>query len=325
MSRARGTPFAVGLGVVSAAFFAVTFVLNRAMAVAQGHPAWTASLRFLLMVPLLAVLLAARRQGPALVRAWRAAPMAWVTWGTVGFVVFYVPLVVAAAWVPAWVVAGTWPLTILAGVLLAPLLYTDARRRIPGRALASSLGIVAGVAVLQAAHAGASSPRVALAGAALVAVAAVAYPLGNRGAMLAMERAGLAVDPLVRVTAMTLGSLPAWLAVAAYGRAAAGWPPAEQVMQAGVVALCSGVVATTLFFAATDRVGASPAGLAAVEATQAAEVPFALALEVALLGAPWPGPAGLLGLGVIVAGLLVHARLASSAPSAADAPRPATE
>lgn len=72
-------------------------------------------------------------------------------------------------------------------------------------------------------------------------------------------------------------------------------------------------VATWLFFAATDAVRSDPVALAGVEAAQAAEVPFALFLEMALLGAAAPGPLGLLGLAVIVAGIIAFARMTSGA------------
>jgi drug/metabolite transporter (DMT)-like permease len=278
---------AIGLGVAASAFFAVTFVLNRRMADAHGHWAWTASLRYLVTAPLLVALLAARRRLPALAAAWRAAPAAWVAWGTVGFTVFYAAISLAGALAPAWVVAGSWSVTVVAGVLLAPLLYDDHRRIVPSRALLAGAVVVAGVLLVQARQASRADARTAAAGLGLVLIAAFAYPLGNRKMMLALERSGAAdVDPFVRVAAMTAGSLPAWLLVAALGWARAGWPPASQVAQASIVGLSSGIVATALFFAATDRVRTDPLALAAVEATQAAEVPFALGLEVLLLGAP---------------------------------------
>jgi drug/metabolite transporter (DMT)-like permease len=151
--------------------------------------------------------------------------------------------------------------------------------------------------------------RIAATGLLLVLVSAFAYPLGNRQMMLALERTGRSFDPLVRLTGMTLGSLPAWLLVSAIGYASAGWPPAGQVAQAGVVALSSGIVATALFFGATDLVRRDPVALAAVEATQAAEVPFTLLLEAAVLGARWPTPAGAAGLAVIVLGIVWYARM----------------
>ena len=53
----------------------------------------------------------------------KAQPIAWLLWSFVGFVLFYAPLTYAAAFGPGWLVSGTWQFTIVAGVLLAPLLF----------------------------------------------------------------------------------------------------------------------------------------------------------------------------------------------------------
>ncbi|HEX5581406.1 MAG TPA: multidrug resistance efflux transporter family protein [Gemmatimonadaceae bacterium] len=324
------------LSVAASAFFSVTFVLNRSMALADGHWAWSSSLRFYLMLPFLAVLLTARRQWGALGHALRAAPRAWLVWGTVGFTVFYAALTAASEFAPGWLVAGLFELTIVAGLLLSPVIYTDHRRRIPRGALVASIVIVLGVLLLQLQHARTADGRSTALGLLLVLVAAFTYPLGNRKMMLALEGhdeiphpdtatpadvspAGVVpdvttpetggIDTFVRLTGMTLGSLPAWLLVSMYGYAQAGPPAAGQVVQAGVVALSSGIVATWLFFAATDMVRRDPVALAGVEAVQAAEVAFALVLEVLILGTALPGALGLVGLAVIVAGIVAYARL----------------
>jgi hypothetical protein len=111
---------------------------------------------------------------------------------------------------------------------------------------------------------------------------------------------------------MTLGSIPAWLLVSLYGWTRVGPPPAGQVAQAGIVALSSGIIATWLFFAATDMVRRDPVALAGVEAAQAGEAVFALVLEMLILGAAMPGPLGLVGLAVIVAGMVAYARLTTN-------------
>jgi drug/metabolite transporter (DMT)-like permease len=324
------------LSIAAAAFFSVTFVLNRSMALADGHWAWSSSLRFYLTLPFLAVVLTVRGQWGALRDALRAAPRAWLVWGTVGFVVFYAPLTAASNLAPAWLVAGIWEFAIVAGLLLSPFIYTDHRRRIPRRALVASSIIVAGVLLLQLQNVRTADWRTAALGLALVLVAAFAYPLGNRKMMLALEAhdelphpegatladlspAGVVpditipatggVDTFMRVTGMTLGSIPAWILVSLYGWARVGLPPAGQVMQAGIVALSSGIIATWLFFAATDMVRRDPVALAGVEAAQGTEVVFALVLEMLILGTAMPGPLGLVGLAVIVAGMVAYARL----------------
>jgi hypothetical protein len=195
------------------------------------------------------------------------------------------------------------------------------------------------VLLLQLQYARTADWRTAGLGLLLVLVAAFAYPLGNRKMMLALEGhdelphpngaapadvspAGVVpevaaatigrVDTFVRLTGMTLGSIPAWLLVSLYGWARVGPPPVGQVMQAGIVALSSGVIATWLFFAATDMVRRDPVALAGVEAAQAGEVVFALVLEILILGAAMPGPLGLVGLAVIIAGMVAYARLTTS-------------
>ncbi len=47
----------VTLGIIAALFFSSTFVLNRAMSLAGGHWAWTASLRFAYMLVFLVFIL----------------------------------------------------------------------------------------------------------------------------------------------------------------------------------------------------------------------------------------------------------------------------
>ena len=54
---------AIGVALLAALFFTFTYVLNRAMASAGGHWAWTASLRYLLTLPMLLPLM--RWQGGA--------------------------------------------------------------------------------------------------------------------------------------------------------------------------------------------------------------------------------------------------------------------
>jgi len=140
----------LALGLAASAFFSVSFVLNRQMAEADGHWTWSAALRFLMMMPVLAIVIGLRRQWARLWEMWRVSPLGWCLWGTLGCGVFYATLTAACAVSPAWVVAATWPVAIVIGILLGPLLYDDHRRRIPRRALCYSLMITVGVMLRQA-------------------------------------------------------------------------------------------------------------------------------------------------------------------------------
>lgn len=204
---------------------------------------------------------------------------------------------------PSWLLAGTWQLTILAGVVLAPLLYRDHRAVIPSKAVAGALVVLSGVTLMQAEHAGAVGADALLVGVLPVLVAACAYPAGNRKTM---EVADGALDTWQRILAMTIASLPFWLALAAIGLARAGTPATDQLVQSALVAVVGGVLATTLFFAATARVRHDPTRLAAVEATQSGEVAFAAALETLILGTALPSPVAWGGMALIVAGIAVY-------------------
>lgn len=297
----------LGLGFAAAAFFSVSFVLNRRMAEAEGHWTWSAALRFLMMMPVLAVVISIRGQWARWWGMWRVAPLGWCLWGTLGCGVFYAALTAACAVSPAWVVAATWPVAIVIGILLGPLLYDDHRRRIPRRALCFSLMITVGVLLLQAGEFGTGSLAHVLGGLVLVLVSATAHPIGNRRSMLLLERAALPSDPILRLSLLIVGSLPFWLLLCGWGLAAAGLPSAGQLGTVGVVA-ATGLVATPLFYAATDRVSRDPAALAAVEATQGGEIVFTMILEAMLIGIRPPSPLGWLGLALITGGLVLHAR-----------------
>ncbi|MGC4016803.1 MAG: multidrug resistance efflux transporter family protein [Luteolibacter sp.] len=297
---------ALGLGMVAAAFFSVSFVLSRQMAEAHGHWAWTAALRFLMMLPMLFGILVARGKWGEFRDAWSAAPLGWIGWGTVGCGLFYGPLVAACAISPAWVVAGSWPVAIVIGIVLAPFLYNDHRRHIPRRALVYSTLIVVGVMLLQVGEARSMNWRSVLWGLLLVLASATAHPIGNRMSMQLMEKRQLRPDAVIRLTALTVGSLPGWLALCVWGYFRSGWPPPEQLTGSLVVAVC-GVIATPVFYAAAQLVSRDPEALAAVEATQAAEILFTLLFEAILIGIRPPDAFGIAGLAVIISGILLHA------------------
>jgi drug/metabolite transporter (DMT)-like permease len=291
---------AMGIGLLAALLFSTSFVLNRSVQVGGGAWEWTASLRYLMTLPLLAAIVAARGGVAPVIAALRARPLAWLGWSTVGFGLFYAPLAFAVTSSPGWLLAGAWQLTILAGIVLAPLLYRDHRATIPRRAIAGAVVVLSGVALTQAEHVVAVGAHALLAGVLPVLVAACAYPAGNRKTM---EVAGGTLDTWQRILAMTIASLPFWLVLSTLGLARAGTPQTDQLAQCAIVAIVGGLLATALFFAATARVRHHPARLAAVEATQSCEVVFAAGLEVALLGIAFPSPLAWCGIALIVGGI----------------------
>ena len=314
---------AIILGICAAFFFAVTFVVNRAMDLSGGSWIWSASLRYFFMVPFLLAIVSMRGTLGVLFAEMRRNPAAWMMWSTIGFGLFYAPLTFAASYGPGWLIAGTWQITIVSGSLLAPFFYEKIqtasgmirkRGRIPLTGLAMSGVILCGVVLMQAEHAGGLSSTEMLFGVVPVIIASFAYPLGNRKMMELCEGR---LDVYARVLGMTLASLPFWFLLAAYGWAIDGLPQNGQVAQSFVVAVSSGVIATILFFKATDLVRGDMGRLAAVEATQAGEVLFAVAGEVFWLAAPVPSAMSWAGMLLVAVGMMLHSYVSHKKPKAA--------
>ncbi|HVR81258.1 MAG TPA: multidrug resistance efflux transporter family protein [Luteimonas sp.] len=298
---------AVAIALLSALFFTLTYVLNRAIANDGGHWAWTASLRYLLTLPMLLPLMPWQGGIAPVWRALRAHPWAWLRCSTIGFVLFYLLLAYAAASGPAWLVAGSFQFTVIAGMLCAPLLYRDARRRIPRAGGAVGALIIAGVLLMQFGHFDGRLDRAAWLALLCVLGAAVLYPLGNRLLLLHLERSGEPLNATQRVFGMTLASQPLWWLVAAFAWHHAGAPSATQVAFAAGVALSAGVIATILYFQATGMVRDNPVALGATEAMQAAELLFATVLGVWLLHEAWPHGVALWGALLVIVGIVAFA------------------
>jgi hypothetical protein len=280
-------------------------MFNRA-AVHGGHWAWTASLRYLFVLPLLLPLMPWQGGIAPVTKAMRAAPGAWLLWSGIGFVLFYMLLSYAAASGPSWLIAASFQTTVVAGMLCAPLLYNDARARIPRAALGVGVLIIAGVLLMQFGHARGTLDAKGWIALLCVVASAFAYPLGNRGLLLHLERKGVELNATQRVFGLTLASQPAWLALAAWAWLQVGPPSTSQLWLALGVAISAGVVATILFFQATGMVRDNATALGAAEAMQAAK-------SCSRCCWAWPSSGGLAsragvgGAALVVSGIVLFA------------------
>lgn len=311
---------AIVVGILSSMFFSATFIINRAMNLSGTSWAWTASLRFLLAIPFLFIIVALRKNGRQLLTEMIKHPFQWLLWGTVGGVGFYSLLSFAAVYGPAWLTSGTWQVTILAGALLSPLFFVTVhtekgerkiRQTIPLKSVKISLVILIGVVFMQAKEAGHISLKAFLLGFLPVVIAAFLYPLGNRKMM---ELCQGRIDTFQRTLGMALSSLPVSILFAIYGTATVGLPSKAQLSQALLLALCSGVAASLLFFLATDMAKNNMTLLAAVESTQSGTMVFTVLGEVVLLNGAFPTGISLVGMIVIMAGMVLNS-LANRKPA----------
>ena len=299
---------AIIAGVLASFFFAFTFILNRAMDLQGGSWIWSASLRYYFMVPLLVIIVLYRGNLKQLLQYMKSNPKEWFIWSIVGFGLFYAPLSFAGAFGPGWLVASTWQITIIAGILLTPLFATNSlHKKIPMKELMMSGVILLGVLLMQVEHASSLGIRETVLCVVPVIVAAFAYPLGNRKMMQVCKGE---LDVFQRVLGMTLASLPFWFLLSGYEVATGGLPSSDQVFQCFIVAISSGLIATVLFFFATDLVKDDPQKLATVEATQSGEVLFALLGELIWLSAPFPSSLSWIGMSFVVLGMILHSYVA---------------
>lgn len=299
---------AILLGTLAALFFATTFVLNRIMAVSGGGWQWTASLRFIWMLPILFIIVAIRGNLSSLLKEIKSNLVQWLLWSTIGFGLFYATLTFGANYGPSWLVASTFEFTIIAGMFIGPLIEKKGYRNgISKASLLFSIIIFIGILLMQIAEAQSTSLNTMLLGTIPVLVGAIAYPLGNRKMM---KISGNRLDAFQRTLGMTICSMPFWIALSLFGYLENGLPTDSQLLQTFLVALCSGVIATLLFFTATDLVHHDHKALAAVEATQAMEVIFTLIGEVLLLHAALPNGFSSIGIVLVVMGMILHSRSA---------------
>ncbi|WP_066384232.1 DMT family transporter [Neobacillus mesonae] len=305
------------IGIFAAFFFAFTFILNRAMDLAGGSWIWSASLRYFFMVPFLFIIVMARKNLKPLFVEMKNAPGTWLLWSFVGFGLFYAPLCFSAAYAPGWLIAATWQITIISGSLLAPLFYetimtengpSKIKGRIPLKGLAMSMIILLGIILMQVQQASQLTVMALTLGILPVVAASFAYPLGNRKMM---DVCGGRLDVFQRVLGMTLASLPFWVLLSIYGYFTVGLPSIGQTVQSSLVAISSGVIATILFFQATDLVRGNMQKLAVVEATQSMEVLFALIGELLLLNSAFPTTLSWLGVALVMGGMVLHSYISN--------------
>lgn len=303
----------VSLGILSALFFSSTFVLNRAMSLQGGHWLWSASLRYAYMFLMLSGWLVASGKTGLLKEVFAAYRRNWFFWtvaGSTGFGVFYSLLTFASTFAPGWVVATTWQSTILA----TPLVLLLFGKRVPMRGVFFTILIFAGIVLVTLEQATAASLKDTLLGILPVVAAAVAYPLGNqliwearhgRGGIIPRIESPILDSSIGRVLIMVLGSFPFWIALTLFVQPSA--PTGGQLYNTALVAVLSGVVATTLFFKAR-HLARTPFELSAVDATQSTEVIFSLLGEIAFLGGAWPGSSGWIGIALSLIGLVLYVR-----------------
>lgn len=295
-------------GIASSLFFALTFILNRQMQLNGGHWIWTASLRFVFMFPILFLMVLQKKRYKSVFFEIKNNMLNWFLWSNVGFSFFYLFLCIASSSSPSWMIASMWQLTILAGILLTPLFRNNNQRdgirhTIPKKQLFVSFLIISGVFLVQYKKGitieiwNTYLPMV------YIIIAAFSYPLGNRKMMAIAPSSMNTID---RIFGMTLCSLPFWAILMVIGLFNNILPTSDQIKQTLIVALSAGIIATVLFFKATEIVKYDVKKLAIIESTQAGEVVFTLILGMFIFNDQSPSKIAILGIVIIISGMIIN-------------------
>lgn len=304
-------PRLIFLGSLAALFFSSTFVINRALSLQGGHWIWTASLRFGFMLLMLIVILLVTKGKQALADVKDLFFKHWLFWmisGSIGFGIFYSLITFSSQYAAGWIVATTWQTTILA----TPIVIALFGRKVPRNGLIFTGIIFIGIVLVNIEHAALTSLREVLLSALPVLGAAFAYPIGNQ--LVWESRMGhhprlphiqhpILENAFARVLLMTLGSLPFWVGLLFF--VAPPPPTSDQLFSTALVALLSGVIATTLFLYAR-HLAHKPYEVSAVDSTQSLEVIFSLLGEIIFLGGVFPGWVGMTGILLTVLGLVAY-------------------
>lgn len=298
------------LGLLAAAFFSATFILNRSMSLSGGHWVWSSSLRFFYMFFLLVGLILVNRGVNYLrdvITIFIRNAKFWLIAGSIGFGIFYSLLCYAADHAPGWVVAGTWQLTVIA----TPIVLLLFKEKVPRYGIFFSFLIFIGIFLIQFYNKGSEfATRDIVYGVIPVVIAAFAYPIGNQ--LLNFAKHGnhslvshidspILNDAPTCVLLMTMGSIPFWVLLLII--VAPSPPLKNQLINTGIVAISSGIIATSIFYKARNA-SKSPYIISAVDATQSGEVIFSLAGEILLLNGMLPNLIGGIGIIIIVVGII---------------------
>jgi drug/metabolite transporter (DMT)-like permease len=295
------------LALLSTLFLSTGLIVNSLNAYHGSSWAWTASLRYLLLLPVLVVIVLLRGKLNDLFKVFKQIPQVFLAWGCIGFGGYYALLSFAITSAPGWLVTAGFMTTIVAGVLLSPLIDPDKRSSISKKGIILSLFLVFSLFLMQLdrfAHL--EDMHQFILSLVLSFVAAFLWPLGNRKLVYHLEVHQIKLDPIQRVLGMTIGSLPVQVVLAVYGYITSGAPSTLQLQSSLVAVVFSGVLGSILFYRAMQLAGKHTMLLLTVEATQVTGVLFTLLAEMVFKGTKWPGIFASMGFVIMFTALGIY-------------------
>lgn len=304
----NNSSFLLIIGLLSALFFSATFLINRAISLDGGHWYFSASLRFvytLLFLSLGFILFKGLKYFKQIIEEYLQNFRFWTIAGTIGFGFFYSLICYAADFSPAWVVATTWQMTILASLFVLAFFGQKISKKI----WFFTFIIFVGITLVNLSHFNINNLEELILGFLPVLLAAFSYPIGNQlvweeknKRKKANRDVKVLSNAFVKVFLLTLGSFPLWIVL--YFLTDTSTPNQGQFLSVALIALLSGVIATSLFLYARSHANTATK-LVLVDASQSGEVFFALLGEIIFLNLAFPNILGLIGIFITILGLVI--------------------
>jgi len=295
-------------GLLAALFFSSTFIVNKYIANEGGHWFWSATLRYIYMLIILAFgfyIFKGQKYLKTLIAEFFNHCLFWSIAGSIGFGMFYAIICYVADSSPAWVVATTWQFTIISSLFILHFFG----KKISKLTWTFVLIMFIGISLINFAYIKTDDITNQIFNICLILIASFAYPIGNQlvwevqkgRKVLPKIRKDILKNTFSKVFLLSLGSLPFWVVLSLFFEV--GVPSYNQFICMLLIAVFSGITATSLFLYARSKAN-TPSKIALVDATQSGEVLFTLFVEIIFLSAMIPTTIGFFGIFLVVMGLV---------------------
>ena len=295
-------------GLLASLFFSSTFIFNKFIAQDGGHWFWSATFRYIYMLLLLCIgfyVFKGYKYLKSLFEEFFNHYKFWSIAGSIGFGVFYALICYVAESSPAWVVATTWQFTIVATLFI---LFFFGKKILKLTWVFVGLVFI-GICLINLNYITIENISTQVFSIFLILIASFAYPIGNQlvwelqnnNEKLSVQRESIVKNTFSKVFLLSLGSLPFWLILSIFFDV--GMPSNNQYISIFLVAVFSGIMATSLFLYARAKANSS-SKIALIDSTQSGEVLFTLLFEIVFLTVLFPSIFGLIGIFLVVIALV---------------------
>jgi len=299
--------FLLFIGLLSSLFFTFTFLINRSISLEGGHWFYSGGLRLIYALVFFSVgfiVFKGINYFKLIIKEYSEKFKFWTIAGTIGFGFFYSLLCYSAAFSPAWIVTTTWQITIISSLVILTFFGKKLSKKIWFYTIFIFLGII----LVNLSHFDINDIGTLLLGSIPIIIASFCYPFGNQMVWEEKQKRkenhediSVLHNSFVKVFLLMVGSIPFWIILFFVSDPVP--PTTSQYIGVAIITILSGVIATTLFLYARSN-ATNSSDLMLVDASQSAQVIFALSGELIFFHAAFPNTLGVVGICITIIGLV---------------------